>query len=127
MVATKTKKKVKKNVSRANVYIQASFGNTLVTFTEPNGNVLTWSTAGVVGFKGSKKGTPFAAQLAAEDVSKKAKDLGVKTLSVYVSGPGSGRESALRVFSTEGFRVEKIEDLTPVPHNGCRPPKKRRV
>lgn len=126
-MVTKAKKKTKKNVARANAYIQASFGNTMITFTELNGDVLTWSTAGVVGFKGSKKGTPFAAQLAAEDVAKKAKDLGVKSVSVYISGPGGGRESALRAFSTEGFRIEKIEDITPVPHNGCRPPKKRRV
>ena len=124
---TKTKKKAKKEIPVAHVYVHSTFNNTIVTFADPNGNVFAWSNAGVAGFKGARKGTPYAAQLAAEDASKKAKDFGVKTIKVFVSGPGAGRESVLRVLASQGFRIEGIEDVTPVPHNGCRPPKRRRV
>jgi len=122
-----TKKKIKKNISNGRAYINATFNNTIITFTDLNGNVISWSSSGSVGFKGSRKGTPFAAQLAAEDAGKKALDNGLKNIGVFVNGPGGGREAALRVFSTLGMRVEMIKDLTPVPHNGCRPPKRRRV
>ncbi|MEI6093397.1 MAG: 30S ribosomal protein S11 [bacterium] len=121
------KKKVKKNVPIGKAYIQASFNNTIITFTDPKGGVIAWSSAGSVGFKGSRKGTPFAAQLAAENAGKKAVDAGMRNLTVFVSGPGAGRESALRVFNVLGFKVGLIQDVTPIPHNGCRPPKRRRV
>jgi small subunit ribosomal protein S11 len=122
-----TKKKIKKNVPNGKAYINATFNNTIITFTDMNGNVVSWSSSGSVGFKGSRKGTPFAAQLAAEDAGKKAIDNGLKNVGVYVCGPGGGREAALRVFSTLGFKVDCIKDLTPIPHNGCRAPKRRRV
>jgi small subunit ribosomal protein S11 len=121
------KKKVKKNVSTGVVHIQATFNNTIITVTDTNGSVLSWCTSGSKGFKGSKKGTPFAAQLASETACKKALEHGLKSVVVYVRGPGAGRESALRAISHAGIRVTAIRDLTPIPHNGCRPPKRRRI
>jgi small subunit ribosomal protein S11 len=121
----RTKKKEKKNVSSGVVHIQSTFNNTIVTITDAGGNVIAWSSSGVQGFKGSRKSTPFAAQLAAEDASRKAMEQGMKTVEVYVKGPG--RESALRSLQAVGFHVLTIKDVTPVPHNGCRPPKRRRV
>jgi small subunit ribosomal protein S11 len=123
----RTKKKVKKNIANGVVHIQSTFNNTIVTITDAGGNVVAWSSAGVQGFKGSRKSTPFAAQLAAEDAAKKAKEHGMKTVEVYVKGPGPGRESALRALQATGFNVVMIKDVTPIPHNGCRPPKRRRV
>ena len=124
---THTKKKVKKNISSGIVHIQSTFNNTIITITDPGGNVVAWSSSGVQGFKGSRKSTPFAAQLAAEDAAKKAMMHGMKTVEVFVKGPGAGRESALRALQAAGFNVLVIKDVTPVPHNGCRPPKRRRV
>jgi small subunit ribosomal protein S11 len=121
------KKKEKKNVSEGIVHIQSTFNNTIVTITDLAGNVLAWSSAGLQGFKGSRKSTPFAAQMAAEDAVKKAKEQGVRKVQVYVKGPGSGRESALRSLQLAGLNISLIRDVTPVPHNGCRPPKRRRV
>ena len=123
----RTKKKVKKNIASGVVHIQSTFNNTIVTITDSGGNVVSWSSAGVQGFKGSRKSTPFAAQLAAEDAAKKAMENGMKTVEVYVKGPGPGRESALRALQAAGFNVTMIKDVTPIPHNGCRPPKRRRV
>jgi small subunit ribosomal protein S11 len=123
----KTTRRVKKNVPHGVVHIQATFNNTIVTVTDANGNTVAWSSAGVRGFKGSRKSTPFAAQLVSEDACKKAMDHGMKTAAVVVKGPGPGRESALRAVSAVGLRVTKIQDVTPIPHNGCRPPKRRRV
>jgi small subunit ribosomal protein S11 len=123
----RTKKKEKKNISTGIVHIQSTFNNTIVTITDPVGNVVAWSSAGVQGFKGSRKSTPFAAQLAAEDAAKKAMEHGMKNVEVYVKGPGAGRESALRSLQAAGFNVILIKDVTPMPHNGCRPPKRRRV
>ncbi|MEZ4384402.1 MAG: 30S ribosomal protein S11 [Nannocystaceae bacterium] len=120
-------KRVKKNVSNGIVHIHATFNNTQITITDVNGNVISWSTAGVRGFKGSRKSTPFAAQLAADDAARKAQDHGMQTVIVRVSGPGAGRESALRGLQSAGLRVTSIKDVTPIPHNGCRPPKRRRV
>ena len=122
-----TKKKVKKNVATGIAHIQSTFNNTVVTITDINGNTVSWSSAGSRGFKGSRKSTPFAAQLAAEDAVRKAMDHGLRSVLVLVSGPGSGRESALRALQKTGVRVSGIRDITPIPHNGCRPPKKRRV
>lgn len=124
---TKTKKKERKNISSGVVHIQSTFNNTIVTITDAAGNVVSWSSAGVHGFKGSRKSTPFAAQLTAEDAAKKAQEHGMKSVEVYVKGPGSGRESALRALQAAGFNVIMIKDVTPIPHNGCRPPKRRRV
>jgi len=124
---TRTKKKIKKNISSGVVHIQSTFNNTIITITDPAGNVVAWSSSGVQGFKGSRKSTPFAAQLAAEDAAKKAMEHGMKTVEVFVKGPGAGRESALRALQAAGFNVLIIKDVTPVPHNGCRPPKRRRV
>src|SRR6201986_1393899 len=121
------KKKEKKNVPFGTVHIQASFNNTIVTFTDPLGNVLAWSSSGSLGFRGSRKGTPFAAQQASLTAANKAKESGLRTVNVEVSGPGAGRESAVRALSTAGLEVRIIKDLTPIPHNGSRPPKKRRV
>ncbi len=121
------KKKVKKNVQSGIAHIQSTFNNTIVTITDVSGNVVAWSSAGVRGFKGSRKSTPFAAQLAAEDAAKKAMEHGMRSISVYVKGPGSGRESALRALQAAGFKITLIRDVTPIPHNGCRPPKRRRV
>ncbi|MGD8993123.1 MAG: 30S ribosomal protein S11 [Desulfobacterales bacterium] len=123
----RTKKRVKKNIASGVVHIQSTFNNTIVTITDAGGNVVSWSSAGVQGFKGSRKSTPFAAQLAAEDAAKKAMEHGMKTVEVYVKGPGPGRESALRALQAAGFNVTMIKDVTPIPHNGCRPPKRRRV
>jgi small subunit ribosomal protein S11 len=123
----RTKKRVKKNIASGVVHIQSTFNNTIVTITDAGGNVVSWSSAGVQGFKGSRKSTPFAAQLAAEDAAKKAMEHGMKTVEVYVKGPGPGRESALRALQATGFNVSMIKDVTPIPHNGCRPPKRRRV
>ena len=123
----KTKKRVRKQIPVGIVHIQSSFNNTIVTVTDLQGNTLSWSSGGVKGFKGSRKGTPFAAQLAAEDAVRKAMEHGVRQVTVYVKGPGAGRDSALRVLQKTGIRVTGIRDVTPIPHNGCRPPKKRRV
>ncbi len=123
----RTKKRVKKNVSNGVVHIQSTFNNTIVTITDTVGNVVAWSSAGVQGFKGSRKSTPFAAQLAAQDAAKKAMEHGMRSVEVYVKGPGPGRESALRALQATGFSVVMIKDVTPIPHNGCRPPKRRRV
>ncbi|MFO8113105.1 MAG: 30S ribosomal protein S11 [Desulfosalsimonadaceae bacterium] len=125
--AVRTKKKVKKNILNGVVHIQSSFNNTIVTITDPMGNVVAWSTAGMNGFKGSRKSTPFAAQLASEDAAKKAKEHGLKNVEVYVKGPGPGRESAVKSLQAAGLTVTMIKDVTPVPHNGCKPPKRRRV
>jgi len=121
------KKKVKKMVASGIAHIQATFNNTIVTITDKEGNVVTWSSAGTQGFKGSRKSTPFAAQLAAEGAAKKAMEHGMRSIDVYVKGPGAGRESALRSLQAAGLRVHLIKDVTPTPHNGCRPPKRRRV
>jgi small subunit ribosomal protein S11 len=123
----KGKKRVKKNVATGVVYINATFNNTMITITDATGNVLSWSSAGARGFKGSRKSTPFAAQVAAGDAAAKAMEHGLKTVSVLVTGPGAGRESALRALSSAGLKVTIIRDVTPIPHNGCRPPKRRRV
>ena len=123
----KTKTKIKKKVSSGVAHIVSSFNNTIITISDENGNTLAWSSAGQKGFKGSRKSTPFAAQIAAEDVGTKAKEHGLKTLRVEVSGPGSGRESALRSLQTIGYIITSIKDVTPIPHNGCRPRKRRRV
>ena len=124
---TRTKKKEKKNIPTGVVHIQSTFNNTIVTITDPAGNVVSWSSAGARGFKGSRKSTPFAAQLTAEDAARKAMDHGMRSVEVYVKGPGAGRESALRALQAAGFNVVLIKDVTPIPHNGCRPPKRRRV
>lgn len=120
-------RRVKKNIPTGVVHIQATFNNTIVTITDPNGNTVSWSSAGVKGFKGSRKSTPFAAQLVAEDAARKAMDNGMKAVGVHVKGPGSGRESALRAIANSGLKITYIRDVTPIPHNGCRPPKRRRV
>ena len=122
-----TKKKVKKNIPVGGAYIQSSFNNTIITITDPQGNVVSWASGGVVGFKGSRKSTPFAAELAAENAAKKAIENGMKTVDVYVKGPGAGREAALRALQSAGLKIHLIKDVTPIPHNGCRPPKRRRV
>jgi small subunit ribosomal protein S11 len=120
-------RKVKKNVPVGVAHIQATFNNTIITITDPVGNTLTWSSAGSKGFKGSRKSTPFAAQLAAEEAAKKAMEHGLRKVDVLVKGPGSGREAALRALQAAGLEVTTIRDVTPIPHNGCRPPKRRRV
>ena len=122
-----TKKRVKKNVERGQAHIQASFNNTIVTLTDVQGNALAWASAGGLGFKGSKKSTPYAAQLAAETATKAALIHGLKFVDVFVKGPGTGREAAIRALETNGLKVTSIMDVTPIPHNGCRPPKRRRV
>ena len=122
-----TKKKVKKNVGTGIAHIQSTFNNTIVTITDVSGNAVAWSSAGARGFKGSRKSTPFAAQLAAEEACRRAQDHGVSSVAIFVKGPGAGRESALRAFQNCGMRVTLIRDVTPIPHNGCRPPKRRRV
>ncbi len=130
MAAPKKKraaKRVKKNIPAGAVHIQATFNNTIVTFTDPAGNTVAWSSAGVKGFKGSRKSTPFAAQLVAEDAARKAMDHGMRSVAVFVKGPGSGRESALRAVANAGLKITMIKDVTPIPHNGCRAPKRRRV
>ena len=128
MAQAKKKKKEKKNIEQGKIHIQASFNNTIVTVTDKQGNAIAWSSTGMHGFKGSRKSTPFAARVVAEDAIRKAMDNGVRSLDVYVKGPGTGRESALRAISAvEGLRITSIHDVTPVPHNGCRPPKQRRI
>ena len=124
---SKTKRKEKKNISTGVAHINSSFNNTKILISDAQGNAIAWSSAGTMGFKGSRKSTPYAAQMAAEDAGKKAQEHGVKTLEVEIQGPGSGRESALRALSTVGMVVTSIRDVTPMAHNGCRPPKRRRV
>ena len=121
------KKKVKKNIQSGVVHIKSSFNNTMITITDVSGNVIAWSSSGTRGFKGSRKSTPFAAQMAGEDAARKAQDHGMRNVSVFLKGPGAGREAALRALQSAGFKITLIRDVTPVPHNGCRPPKKRRV
>jgi small subunit ribosomal protein S11 len=121
------KKKERRSVQNGVAHIQSTFNNTIVTITDVTGNVIAWASGGSVGFKGSRKSTPFAAQLAAEQAAKKAMEQGVRSIEVYVKGPGAGREAALRSLQAAGFRVDLIRDVTPIPHNGCRPPKRRRV
>jgi small subunit ribosomal protein S11 len=124
---TRVRRRERKNISSGVAHVNASFNNTVVTITDAQGNVISWSSAGTVGFKGSRKSTPYAAQVAAEDAGKKAQEHGMRTLEVEVKGPGSGRESALRALQAVGFTITSIRDVTPIPHNGCRPPKRRRV
>jgi small subunit ribosomal protein S11 len=124
---TKVRKKERKNITSGVVHVNATYNNTMVTITDAQGNAISWSSAGNMGFKGSRKSTPYAAQVAAEDAAKKAIEHGMITVEVLVKGPGSGRESALRALQTTGFTVTSIKDVTPIPHNGCRPPKRRRV
>jgi small subunit ribosomal protein S11 len=125
--AKKGKKKVIRNITNGTAYVQATFNNTIITIADDSGNVISWSSAGSKGFKGSRKSTPYAAQIAANDAAAKAQKYGLKNLSVKVKGPGSGRETALRAFQARGFKILSIKDTTPMPHNGSRPPKKRRV
>ncbi|MCL2589902.1 MAG: 30S ribosomal protein S11 [Betaproteobacteria bacterium] len=124
---TKIRKKVKKNVAEGIAHVHASFNNTIITITDRQGNALSWATSGGAGFKGSRKSTPFAAQVAAEAAGKVAQDCGIKNLEVRIKGPGPGRESAIRALNALGIRIASITDITPIPHNGCRPPKKRRI
>ena len=126
-MADSTKKKQKRSVPAGQLHVQATFNNTIVSFSDKKGNVLSQSSAGAVGFRGSKKSTPFAAQMAAETAAKAAMEFGLKTVEVYVKGPGSGREAAIRSLQAAGLEVNMIKDVTPIPHNGCRPPKRRRV
>ena len=121
------KKKIKKNVPVGRCYVQAGFGNVIVTITDAAGDTVSWSSAGHLGFKGSRKGTPFAAQVAAEDAAKKAMDAGMRSVDVLVKGPGAGREPAVRALAAVGLRISSMKDITPIPHNGCRPPKRRRI
>lgn len=123
----KTRKRVKKQVADGMAHIHASFNNTIVTLTDRQGNALSWATAGGSGFRGSRKSTPFAAQVAADRAGAVAKEFGLKNIEVFVKGPGPGRESAIRALNAAGFKITNITDVTPIPHNGCRPPKKRRV
>ena len=125
--AKKVRRKEKKNVAHGAAHIKSTFNNTIVSITDPNGNVISWASAGHVGFKGSRKSTPFAAQMAAESAARKAQEHGMRSVAVFVKGPGAGRESALRALQTAGFKVTLIRDVTPQPHNGCRPKKRRRV
>ena len=125
--AKKSRRKEKKNVAFGHAHIKSTFNNTIVTITDPTGAVISWASAGTVGFKGSRKSTPFAAQMAAETAAKAAMEFGLKTVEVYVKGPGSGREAAIRSLQAAGLEVNMIKDVTPIPHNGCRPPKRRRV
>ena len=123
----RVKRRERKNITSGVAHVNASFNNTMITITDAQGNVIAWSSSGAMGFKGSRKSTPYAAQVAAEDAGRKAMEHGVKTLEVNVAGPGSGRESALRALQAVGFTITTIRDVTPIPHNGCRPPKRRRV
>ena len=125
--STRSRRRVKKNVERGKAFISSTFNNTMVTLTDMQGNALSWASAGQLGFRGSRKSTPFAAGEAADSAAKKAIDYGLKTVEVYVKGPGSGRESAIRSLQAAGLEVTMIKDVTPIPHNGCRPPKRRRV
>ena len=124
---TRVRRREKKNITAGVAHVNATFNNTMITITDAQGNAISWSSAGAMGFKGSRKSTPYAAQVAAEDAGKKAAEHGMQILDIEVSGPGSGRESALRALQTVGFQVNSIKDVTPVPHKGCRPPKRRRV
>jgi small subunit ribosomal protein S11 len=124
---TRVRKKERKNITSGVAHVNATFNNTMITITDAQGNTVAWSSSGTMGFKGSRKSTPYAAQVAAEDAGKKAMEHGVRTLEVEVAGPGSGRESALRALQAAGFTIMTIRDVTPIPHNGCRPPKRRRV
>lgn len=124
---TKGKRKVRKNVANGVAHIQATFNNTIVTITDTSGNTLSWSSSGSRGFKGSKKSTPYAASVAADEAARKAQEHGLKSVSVFLKGPGTGRESALRALQAAGFKITSIRDVTPIPHNGCRAPKRRRV
>ena len=122
-----TKKKIKRNVPHGRCYIQAGFGNIIISITDPTGGVIAWSSAGHLGFKGSRKGTPFGAQVTAEDVVKKATESGVRSVDVFLKGPGAGREPAIRALAASGMKISSMKDVTPIPHNGCRPPKRRRI
>ena len=124
---TRVRRRERKNISSGVAHVSATFNNTMVTITDVQGNAISWASAGMMGFKGSRKSTPYAAQVAAEEAAKKAMEHGMKTLEVEVRGPGSGRESALRALQAAGFQITSIKDVTPIPHNGCRPPKRRRV
>lgn len=124
---TRVRRRDRKQIERGQAHINSTFNNTMVMLTDMNGNAISWASAGQLGFKGSRKSTPFAAQQAAEEAAKKAMEHGLKSVEVYVKGPGSGRESAIRALQTSGLEINKIKDVTPIPHNGCRPPKKRRV
>ncbi|MDP7037763.1 MAG: 30S ribosomal protein S11 [Myxococcota bacterium] len=126
-MASVSKKRVKKNVPNGLAFVQATFNNTLISITDQNGNALSWSSAGSKGFRGSRKSTPFAAQVAAQDAAEKAKIHGLRSVGVMVKGPGAGREAAVRALQAAGLRISMIKDVTPIPHNGCRPPKRRRV
>ena len=125
--ATRIRKRERKNITSGIAHVASTFNNTMITITDVQGNTIAWSSSGAMGFKGSRKSTPYAAQIAAETAARKAQDHGVRTLEVEVSGPGSGRESALRALQAAGFMITTIRDVTPIPHNGCRPPKRRRV
>jgi len=124
---TRRRKKVKRNIEKGQAHIKSTFNNTIISITDTEGKVVAWSSAGKVGYQGSRKSTPFAAQLAAENVANEAKDMGLKEIEIFVKGPGSGRESAIRTLQAAGLNVTLIKDITPIPHNGCRPPKRRRV
>jgi small subunit ribosomal protein S11 len=123
----KAKKKARKDIGAGIAYIQSTFNNTIITITDHQGNAVCWTSAGTAGFKGARKGTPFAAQLAAKEASSRARDFGVRTVDVRIKGPGAGRESAIRALQSAGMEIKSIKDVTPIPHNGCRPQKKRRV
>jgi small subunit ribosomal protein S11 len=125
--ATRIRKRERKNITSGIAHVASTFNNTMITITDVQGNTIAWSSAGAMGFKGSRKSTPYAAQIAAETAARKAQDHGMRTLEIEVSGPGSGRESALRALQASGFTITTIRDVTPIPHNGCRPPKRRRV
>jgi small subunit ribosomal protein S11 len=124
---TRARRRERKSVPTGRAYIQSTFNNTLVTLTDPQGNVIAWGSSGTAGFKGSRKGTPYAAQLAAQDAARKGMGHGLRQIDVYVKGPGSGREAAIRALQSSGLHITSIRDVTPIPHNGCRPPKRRRV
>jgi len=124
---TRAKRRERKSIPVGRAYIQSTFNNTIVTLTDPEGNVISWASSGTAGFKGSRKGTPYAAQLAARDAARKAMEYGLRHIDIYVKGPGSGREAAIRSLQSSGLYITSIRDVTPIPHNGCRPPKRRRV
>ena len=124
---SRSRRRERRNVSTGRAYVQSTFSNTIVTVTDPEGGVLAWASSGSVGFKGTKKGTPFAARLAAESVARKAMEFGMRRVDVYVKGPGSGRETAIRSLQSAGLEISSIRDITPIPHNGCRPPRRRRI
>ncbi len=124
---TRTRKRERKSIPAGRAYIQATFNNSIITLTDPEGNVIAWGSSGTAGFKGSRKGTPYAAQLAARDAARKAMEHGLRQVEVYVKGPGSGREAAIRSLQSAGLYITGIRDVTPIPHNGCRPPKRRRI